>query len=155
MAKPLARRDDVSVEDTWDLESMFPTPQAWEDAYKQLEAEIPSLAAYKDRLTESAGTLSEYLHRSDKIAPELNKLGNYAFLAFDVDTTNQVNTARFGRVQGLYARFGTATAFAQPEMLTLESDTIARFMGAEPMLKTYKHFSRIYCGRRRTCVALK
>ena len=94
MPNTLPRRDEVAIESTWDLDSMFLSTDAWEAAYKQLEAELPRLAAYKGRLTESAHTLYEYLHLTDSLGPELHKLGNYAFLGFDVDTTNQVNAER-------------------------------------------------------------
>jgi oligoendopeptidase F len=140
MAKALPKRGEVVSENTWDLESMFVTSDAWESAFKQLEAEIPRLTAYQGKLTVDGHTLHEYLHLTDTLAPELLKLGNYAGLSFDVDTTNQTNAARLSRVQGLFARFSAATAFAQPEMLTLEADTISRYMAAEPKLKTYKHF---------------
>jgi oligoendopeptidase F len=140
MTKTLPRRDEVSLDATWDLESMFATPDAWEEGFAKLESELPALAAYKGRLTESAVTLAEYMHRIDRLTPDLIKLYNYAERGFDVDTTNQANAARVSRVQGLAARFGAASAFAEPEMLTLERETIARFSGAEPSLKTYKHY---------------
>lgn len=140
MTKTLPKRDEVSREHTWDLESMYATPEAWEEAFRQIEARLPELASYKGRLTESAATLAAYMHLADQLTPELVRLWNYAERGFDVDTTNQAHAARVGRVQGLAARFGAATAFAEPEMLTLERDTIARFSGAEPSLKPYKHY---------------
>ncbi|BCX03866.1 MAG: oligoendopeptidase F [Candidatus Roseilinea sp.] len=140
MTKVLPRREEVPVEHTWDLESMYPTPEAWEGAYRRLESELPNLASFKGRLTESARTLHAYLSLVDRLAPEMYKIYNYADRRFDVDTTNQTNAARVSRAQSLAARFGAATAFAQPEILTLEPDTIGRFMAAEPALKIYKHF---------------
>jgi oligoendopeptidase F len=140
MTKTLPRRDEVSLDATWDLESMFATPDAWEAGFAKLESELPALAAYKGRLTESAVTLAGYIHLIDRLTPDLIKLYNYAERGFDVDTTNQANAARVGRVQGLAARFGAASAFAEPEILSLERETISRFAGAEPSLKTYKHY---------------
>lgn len=140
MIKQLPRREDVPVQDTWDLESMYPTVEAWEAAYRQLESELPALAAFQGRLAESATNLHQFLSLSDRLTPELMKIYNYAERKFDVDTTNQEHAARVSRAQGLWARFGATVAFARPEMLTLEPDTIARFMTAEPALKIYKHF---------------
>lgn len=140
MIKPLPRREDVPVQDTWDLESMYPTVEAWEAAYRQLESELPALAAFQGRLVESATNLHQFLSLADRLMPELMKIYNYAERKFDVDTTNQEHAARVSRAQGLWARFGATVAFARPEMLTLEPDTIARFMAAEPALKIYKHF---------------
>lgn len=140
MAKTLPPREEVPVEDTWDLESMYPTPEAWEQAFKQLEGELPTVAAYQGKVATSAQSLLEYMQLNDRLEPELRKLISYAYHAYDVDTTNQTNAARFGRVQGLAARFNAASAFARPEMLMLDRDTIGRYTGAEPALKTYRHF---------------
>jgi oligoendopeptidase F len=140
MPKTLPKRNEVEVQGTWDLESMFATPEAWAEAYTQLDAEIPKLAAFKGRVTESAETLAEFLALKDRVDPEAQKLYNYAHLSFDVDTTNQANAARLGKVQGLIARYTAAVSFAQPEMLTLERETIGRYMAAVSSLKPYAHY---------------
>ncbi|PJF47240.1 MAG: hypothetical protein CUN48_09650 [Candidatus Thermofonsia Clade 3 bacterium] len=92
---------------------------------------MPSLASFRGRLTESAHTLHAYLSLIERLAPEMHKIYNYADRRFGVDTTNQTNAARVSRAQHLAARFSAATAFAQPEILALEPDTIRRFMGTE------------------------
>jgi oligoendopeptidase F len=119
---------------------MFATPEAWEAAFAQLESDIPKLAAFKGRVTESAETLAEFITLRDQVEPEVRNLYSYAGLSFDVDTTNQVNAARMGKVQGLVARYMAAVSFAQPEMLTLERETIGRYMAAAPSLKPYTHY---------------
>jgi oligoendopeptidase F len=140
MAKKLPRRNEVSLSNTWDIGSIYATPEAWEAAFAQLEAELPSLASYRGKITESAAALLNWLHVNDRLEPEVRRLFNYANLAFDVDATNQHNAARFGKAQGLAARFAATTSFARPELLTLDRERLDRFMREEPGLVTYRHF---------------
>jgi oligoendopeptidase F len=140
MSKPLPRREEMPLEHTWDLESMYPSPEAWEDAFKRLEGELPRLAELQGRLGESAQHLRAYFELFEQLGPEMYKLYNYAGRAFDVDTTNQTNAARVSRAQGLAARFMAAIAFAEPELLALEPQTLERFIAELPALKRYRHY---------------
>jgi oligoendopeptidase F len=140
MSKPLPRREDVPIEHTWDLESMYPSPEAWEEAFTRLERRDPTLG----RAARSPGRVGQhlkaYFELFEQLGPEMHKLHNYAGRAFDVDTTNQTNAARVSRAQGLAARFMAAIAFAEPELLALDAQTLERFMAELPALKRYRHY---------------
>jgi oligoendopeptidase F len=140
MPKTLPRREDVPLEYTWDLESMYPSPEAWEEAFNNLERALPQLASLQGRLGESPASLKAYFELFEWLGPEMYKLYNYAGRRFDVDTTNQANAARVSRAQGLAARFMAAIAFAEPELLALTPETINQFMAEEPALKRYRHY---------------
>jgi len=140
MLKTLPRREDVPLEYTWDLESMYPSPEAWEEAFNNLERALPQLASLQSRLGESPASLKAYFELFERLGPEMYKLYNYAGRRFDVDTTNQANAARVSRAQGLAARFMAAIAFAEPELLALTPETINQFMAEEPALKRYRHY---------------
>ncbi len=140
MPKTLPRREDVPLEHTWDLESMYPSPAAWEEAFKNLEDALPQLASLQGRLGESPASLKAYFALFEQLGPEMYKLYNYANRRFDVDTTNQANAAYVSRAQGLAARFTAAIAFAEPELLALAPETIDQFMAEEPALKRYRHY---------------
>ena len=140
MLKTLPRREDVPLEYTWDLESMYPSPEAWEEAFNNLERALPQLASLQGRLGESPASLKAYFELFERLGPEMYKLYNYAGRRFDVDTTNQANAARVSRAQGLAARFMAAIAFAEPELLALTPETINQFMAEEPALKRYRHY---------------
>ena len=140
MPKTLPRREDVPLEYTWDLESMYPSPEAWEEAFNNLERALPQLASLQGRLGESPASLKAYFELFERLGPEMYKLYNYAGRRFDVDTTNQANAARVSRAQGLAARFMAAIAFAEPELLALTPEAINQFMAEEPALKRYRHY---------------
>ncbi|MCX7939678.1 MAG: hypothetical protein N2545_09625, partial [Thermoflexales bacterium] len=60
MAKALPKRSDVPRAFTWDLESLYATPDDWERAFQHLEAQLSSFEQYAGRLTESPHTCLLY-----------------------------------------------------------------------------------------------
>ncbi|MCS7088803.1 MAG: oligoendopeptidase F [Thermoflexales bacterium] len=140
MAKALPKRSDVPRAFTWDLESLYATPDDWERAFQHLEAQLSSFEQYAGRLTESPHTLLAYLQHYEALAPEYDKLYNYAERAFDVDTTNQEASARVSRARSIHARFAAANAFVRPELLTLESERFRAFVEQVSELARYQRF---------------
>ena len=49
-SKTLPLRSQVPIDETWDLESIFQTPEDWEAAGEELTGYIPKLAAYQGKL---------------------------------------------------------------------------------------------------------
>ncbi len=47
-------RQDVPIEQTWDLESIFPTDEAWERAFRDTNARLAEMDAFRGRLGDSA-----------------------------------------------------------------------------------------------------
>ena len=43
----LKRREEVRREDTWAIEDLYESDEAWEEDYKRLETKILELAAYE------------------------------------------------------------------------------------------------------------
>lgn len=41
MAKKVLTREEVPVELTWDLEGIFPSDEAWEQEFKEIEKILP------------------------------------------------------------------------------------------------------------------
>ncbi|HLG73873.1 MAG TPA: hypothetical protein VK009_25925 [Chloroflexota bacterium] len=70
----LPSRSEIPVEFTWDLESIYPSAQAWEDDFRGLEARLPELAGYEGQLGSSARKLAEGLKLRDDLGVTLGKL---------------------------------------------------------------------------------
>jgi oligoendopeptidase F len=140
MANTVPLRSDVPIEHTWNTDSIFPTPDAWEAAFKQVESSLPSLEAFKGRLASDAKTLADWLETSEKVQITLNQVSVYARLNYTVDTTNQASVARQDRSRGLASRHGAATAFARPEMLAIGKERLDQWIKQEPRLARYGHF---------------
>ena len=49
-SKTIPQRDQVPQQYTWKLSDIYETPEAWQQDFDTLKAQIPHLAAYAGRL---------------------------------------------------------------------------------------------------------
>jgi oligoendopeptidase F len=124
---------------TWDLESIYPTPDAWEKDFTWINDELPKLSAYEGKLSNSAQTLYEALDFDSRLSEVLGRLAVYASMRADEDTANQTNQAREARINMLGAKAGAATAFLTPEILAIPQERLESFLKEEPRLELYRH----------------
>lgn len=138
--RELPSRHEVPVEQTWDLESIFPSLEAWEQAYKSVEEQLPSVSAFKGRLGESPQTLLAYFETAEKAYRLAGQVMVYASLKAAADSTDQQATALAGQARGLFARLHAAAAFADPELMTVGFRKLKAWQKEEPRLAVYSHY---------------
>jgi oligoendopeptidase F len=131
-------REDIPEQYRWDLSIIFPDLDAWEAAYTKVESQIPELAAFKDRIGESADVMVEAIGLVYDISKTIEDIFVYAGQWQRTDTRNAEANALVSRAQALYSKFGQATAFFEPEIVQLPDATIAKYL-EDPRLKTYDH----------------
>ncbi|MEW5825680.1 MAG: oligoendopeptidase F, partial [Candidatus Bipolaricaulota bacterium] len=136
----LPERSAVPVEETWDLESVFAAPQDWEAACKELLAQLPKLGSYKGRLKEGPAVLLEFIPLYEDAARLAGRIFVYASNASAVDSLDQAAMGRSGQARGLFARFGAAIAFTDPELVAIGFDTLRRWMEQTPELRFFAHY---------------
>lgn len=136
----LPERSAVPVAETWDLESVFATPQDWDTACKDLLAQLPRLAGYKGRLKEGPPVLLEFIPLYEDAARLMGRIFVYASNASAVDSLDQAATGRSGQARGLFARFGAAGSFMNPELVAIGFDTLRRWMDETPELRFFAHY---------------
>ena len=56
----IRNRSEIPVEDTWAIEDLFASDEAWEQALAALMPEKDALAAYAGHLADDAQTLCDY-----------------------------------------------------------------------------------------------
>ncbi|HEY7347539.1 MAG TPA: oligoendopeptidase F [Ktedonobacterales bacterium] len=139
MQTTLPKRSEVPVELTWNLESIFETPESWEQAFIRVNDELPKLSAFQGALGNSAQTLYEALHLDSTLSEALGKLYVYASMRSDEDTSNSTNLARLSRVTTLATKVGAASAFMTPEILEIPQDRIEGFLREDTRLELYRH----------------
>jgi oligoendopeptidase F len=147
-AASLPRRADLTPEQRWDVESIFPDEAHWEAALAEATGSLGELAAYRGRLGESAGTLLEALRLRYDLIAAVGRVAVYASLRFSEDATNPANGALAERGRGLRARFEAAASYFEPEILALDPATLDNFMAENPGLAVYRHyFDKVGRGR--------
>src|SRR4051812_1560974 len=78
--KKLPSRSEISTEDTWNLEDIFESNEAWEKEFTEIKSALPKLAEFKGKLGESANTLYEALTYQDQVMERLGKLYTYSHM---------------------------------------------------------------------------
>lgn len=138
MAKELPKRSEVKVEDTWALEDMYASVEAWEADMKKAEELADLVEAKKATVTSEAKELLETLNLYFRMEEIFDLTGNYAMRASDVDKKNAENLARTQQYMGIVVDIQSRLAFLEPAVLTLSSETLERYMKEEPRLELYR-----------------
>ena len=133
----LKKRSEISVEFTWNLESIFPTNDDWEHAFQALQQRLPELEALVGTLAGSGKALLTVLQKRDTLSQELERLYVYASMRKDEDTTNSTYQGMADRAIQLYVRFATVASYIEPEILALPQATLDQFVKATPELALY------------------
>lgn len=132
-------RDQVKVEETWRLEDIFETDEAWEQAFKEIEAYSEKAPSFKGTLGNNSEALYDALAYRDSLYEKIGKLYTYAHLKSDQDTTNSFYQAMESRAKSLVIKVSTALSYLTPELLTIPEEELNRFVEENDHLKLYKH----------------
>lgn len=132
-------RQQVPMEETWNLETIYSSDEAWESDFQALKEKVPALIGFKGRLGESAETLYEALQLRDDLSRQLHKLYTYAHMRYDEDTANSHYQALNDRAGSLASQVSAQLAFMTPELLSIEENQIETFMEQNESLRVYRH----------------
>jgi oligoendopeptidase F len=135
----LPPRSQVSLQETWDLESVFASPEVWEAACEELKSILPKLSEYQGKIKEGPDKLLAFIQLAEKAGILAGKIRNYASNYYSVDTTNQSNAARLGQARSLVSRLEAATAFFEPELIEIGLDIVEEWIESKPELSFFKH----------------
>src|SRR5947209_4476615 len=133
----LKKREEIPTEYTWNLESIFPSNEAWEQAFQSIQQRLPELEALKGTLAQSGEALLRVLQKRDELFEELERLYVYASMHRDEDTTNGTYQAMADRAMQLLVHMTTAASFIEPEILALPQEKLDQFMQETPGLALY------------------
>ena len=140
MAKELISRDQVNLQDTWDLSAMYENKEAWQADIKFIEDKLVEISNYEGKVCDSADNLLAVLDIYALVMEKLEMAFNYAERLFDQDQGNTENQAMSQKMFGLYAKVNGAVAFISPEILACPSDKLEDFFAENTKLDLYRIF---------------
>ncbi|MBX6394575.1 MAG: oligoendopeptidase F [Alicyclobacillaceae bacterium] len=132
-------RAELPTEETWRLEDLFPSDEAWEREFQEVKERLPEVETYRGRVMESAETLLAVLRLEDDLSLKLERLYAYSHMRKDEDTTNGKYQALADRAQGLAAEVGSAFSFVVPEILAGDPGVVERYLSENRDLSLYRH----------------
>ena len=107
-------RHAIDQKYTWDLNSIFPSWDAWEAAFAELDRGIEAYKKYEGTLAQGAEQLLRALRDRDTLGQLSYKVWYYPSLQYDEDQRNNTINARRQRVQLLIAKWQQADVVVQP-----------------------------------------
>ena len=134
--EPLTR-DQVREQNTWDLDGLYASTQAWEAELSSLESQLEDFAPFSGTLGNSPAHLKACLEFDMNFSRALEKVYTFAHLRSDEDKTNSESQARYERAMTLYSRYQQAQSFIRSEIMAIPESTMQAFL-ADPELEFFK-----------------
>ncbi len=136
----IRKRNEIPVEDTWRIEDLYASDEAWEQELSSLEGEKVLLASYAGRLGENGKTLLDYLTNMERVDQVIGNLANYCSRRQDVDTRNATYQAMSGKFYSVAVALEAACSFETPEIMAISDEALDAFYEEEPGLERYRRY---------------
>lgn len=138
-------RSHLDEKYTWDLTSVFPTDEAWEEELAELATDVEAAQNLAGHLLDSSDSLFQTTETYMGLMRRLEKLYVYASMKNDEDTTVAYYQELQAKASALYAKLSETFAFYEPEFMALSEETYAKFIAEKPELELYHHhFERLF-----------
>ena len=121
MAKEIPLRSQVAESDKWDLSSLYPCDEAWENDLKRLQKKIEEAGKFRGIL----GKDPENLLSAMKWLSDTFMLGEqvyvYASLKSSAEADDPENQRKIGMVSQVYTQLVAAVSYMDPEILEIKN----------------------------------
>ncbi|MCP4574022.1 MAG: oligoendopeptidase F [bacterium] len=139
LAKPdTLNRDEIPDEFKWDLSDIYADWEAWERDMGRIEAMVEEYMSLKGTLDQGPDRILDASVKGDELGKLAAKLYKYPALQSVTNTADNDIAARLQQVQILFARFGTAFSWFNPEMLEIPWETMETWLDDTPDLEPYR-----------------
>ena len=134
------QRNEIEEKYTWDLSTIFPTDEAFEEELAQVSEEVKKAVSLAGHLLDSADSLLTTTEVQLDLMRRIEKLYSYAHMKNDQDT----RVAKYQEYQAkgmtLYSDFGQSFAFYEPEFMAITEEQYQAFLAEQPALQQYQHY---------------
>jgi len=131
-------RSEIDARHKWSLTDIYTDWTAWESDLKRMEALMDEYAALKGTLTRGPDALLKAFQLREELGMVSDRVSTYAGLVRALDNRDNEVYSKLQQVQILYAKFGTATSWSAPEMLSIPWETLDQWLKQEPKLENYR-----------------
>lgn len=131
-------RSEVPQEQTWDLEDLFTSEHAWNEALKNVQQDVHIVEKYKGKLASGSAELLHCLTALEEYQQRIVRVAAYANLRASSDGSDPDNQRDAARVSAVLAELRTKLSFVQSELLEIPEEKINQFLQEEPKLRIYE-----------------
>ena len=133
-------RKDIPKEQTWNAESVFESFDAWRDEYEAVLKVLPEVDPYKGQISASPEKLAEWMDFSSRLNRRIAKLHFYTNMWLSCDSDNETVKGLQGQATSLYGKYAAKSAFAEPELLAMDSTVLNGWIQDHDDLNIYQQY---------------
>ena len=130
-------RADIDTRHKWKMTDIYSDWNAWEQDLQRLEGMMDDYSKLKGSLSGGPQNLLKAYTMREELGLIADRVQTYAGLVRALDNRDNEIYAKLQQVGILFSKFGTATAWFAPEMMTIEWSTMETWLNETPDLKPY------------------
>ncbi len=121
MSKEIPLRSQVKESDKWDLSSLYPCDEAWENDLEKLRKKVDEAAKFKGTLGKDPENLLSALKWLSGALMLAEQVYVYASLKSSAEADDPENQRKMGIVSQVYTNLVAATSYMDPEILEIRN----------------------------------
>jgi oligoendopeptidase F len=127
-AQSIRERSEIDDQYKWNLSDICPDWDAWEQGMVDLEQKMNEFKELEGTLSGGPENVARAYQLSDEMDIIAYKVYRYPQLHFSLNNRDNDAAGKLQRVTTLYAQFGIATAWFNPELLAIDWDTMSKWL---------------------------
>jgi oligoendopeptidase F len=138
------KRSEIDEKYLWNLTDLFEDDDKWELSFKEVKDETEAFKRFKGKLLESPETLHQAIRSRENISRKLTDLVTYSRMKLDENTKSPTYQGLVSRSETLMTEISDALSFFNPELLSVEFETIEKMLAYEPLQIYRQAFSDLF-----------
>lgn len=133
-------RSEIDDKFKWAVSDLYSSDEAWEKDYNSILELTDQPSELKGRMGESAGMLYKALKEYERVEYITERVYVYAFMKYYEDTGNSKYQEISGKAQMAAMKVSEKYAFLEPELISIDTDVLDKYISEDERLGMYKHF---------------
>ena len=133
-------RSKVKKNQTWNAESVFASPAAFDAEVDSLVESLQGIKKYQGHLGDNIDTFIEAMDTIDILSQRAAKIQVYGSLSSAVDTADQQGVSMISKAMSVLAQVGAATSFVDPELLAIGETKLRQWLKDDLRMTMYEHY---------------
>lgn len=134
----MLKRTEIDKKYKWDLSAIYANEDAFHADFAKAEELIATFSENEKKMTEDADSFLQALEQYTKIDAIIEKLWQYAFLGYSLDTSDNKFQSLQSKVRSLNSSAAEATWFVSPYILKLDKALIEKWFSECEKLGIYR-----------------
>ena len=136
-------RNDIPEKYKWDLTTLYKNWNDWESEFIKTSGLLEELEINNEKVIKNSSQLYDVLYMNDSLNNNLVKLYLYAMLQRDIDQNDETVQENEMRISNLFNDFYDASAWTDPYILKINTDTIMHWFVDNHNLNDYEFYYRM------------